>query len=621
MFSKQSLAERLEAFANEVNEVDFVKSKLQVEKVGHSNSGEVILAQLFHYIERTMAKVMDVFEQIDADSSGALDKVEFRRAVAMMGFEVPGAVVDTLRKPEQFEVDAAFDALDVDGGGEVEIEEFLAAMRAQRKQAALDALERQQRGDTYIDDHNSVRKAHELSVEQIKEIGRTIVLCSGNGGMWRPSEKVVKSLEKWLWNVELFAFMDAEERRRFCINCDVYCAQTDSPVLRKGDASGGLFVLFQGSCAIYLPRSQSVSRIDAKAGLRLDVAKSTTTSSKFTKVVQDTTRLNELVQDATQRKGDGITQREADGDEMRSDNVFSSAVRSTARRWLHRHKMDKVVGSTGTPGHPPRGWMHRRKAVDLSCESTGPRSTAELVELTFGPGEVFGEERAFHNINSDLVRAQGLYSVSATVVALEPCQFIVIKQPDSLVLLEQAYQRLQEYKIAFLKRIPHYKYCSQESLKLLARNLRRVVCAPRQVLAEEGQLADNAFFIVSGKMQVEQGGKPVAVLGPETCFGDWGVINGETRAASLSCVTECEVLVVHSYNFIRAVDMRIIAALKEKQRLVQSGKSFASATQIVDDQVGQSNPFAPACCIMLALLFILLTDLSAGAKSYCIDDV
>ncbi len=63
-FAQQTLAERLEAFENDANEVDFVKNKLQMEKVGHNNSGEVILAQLFHYIERTMAKVMDVFEQV-----------------------------------------------------------------------------------------------------------------------------------------------------------------------------------------------------------------------------------------------------------------------------------------------------------------------------------------------------------------------------------------------------------------------------------------------------------------------------------------------------------------------------------------------------------------------------
>ena len=59
-FTRPSLAERLGWFEQEVNDVDKVKSKLQVERVGVVNSGEVILAQLFRHIERTMAKVMDI---------------------------------------------------------------------------------------------------------------------------------------------------------------------------------------------------------------------------------------------------------------------------------------------------------------------------------------------------------------------------------------------------------------------------------------------------------------------------------------------------------------------------------------------------------------------------------
>eukprot|EP01046_Picozoa_sp_COSAG06_P006373 COSAG06_NODE_299_length_18009_cov_6.715952_7_plen_904_part_00 len=547
-FQRVSLAERLDAFENEVNEVDNIKRAVKVEQVSVANSGEVILAQLFHYIERTMAKIIDVFERIDADGSGALDKSEFRKAVFMMGFEVPGVVPDTLRKPEEFEVDAAFDVLDADGGGEVEIEEFLSAMKAQRKQAALEALERQQRGETFSDGERTVREKCLLTADQMNDVRRTVLLCSGSGATWLPSEKVVGSLQRWLWQVELFAFMSPEQRRRFCTGCDVQCAEAGQPVLRLGDATGGITIVLEGSCAIYLPRSQSISMLDAKAGVRQEVAQNDTAGGDLAKVVVKATQTKAQIEESR----------------ARSEQLIAASAEAAARKW--------------------QGRMTRRGAEDLSAASKAT-GTSQLIELTFGPGEVFGEERAFHNINSELVKTKGLLTVSATIMALESCQFIVIKQPELLVVLEKAYQDLQGYKIDFLKRIPHYKYCSESSLKLLARNLRRQVCAPREMLANEGEAADKAYFIVSGKMQVEQGGKPVAVLGPGTCFGDWGVINGEKRAASLSCVTECEVLVVHAYNFIRTVDRRVIAALKEKQALVKSGKSMASATQIVDDQV------------------------------------
>jgi hypothetical protein len=46
--------------------------------------------------------------------------------------------------------------------------------------------------------------------------------------------------------------------------------------------------------------------------------------------------------------------------------------------------------------------------------------------------------------------------------------------------------------------------------------------------------------------------------------------------------------VIHAYNFIRTVDKRVIEALKQKQRMVKSGRSMASATQMVDDQMRKS---------------------------------
>ena len=106
----------------------------------------------------------------------------------------------------------------------------------------------------------------------------------------------------------------------------------------------------------------------------------------------------------------------------------------------------------------------------------------------------------------------------------------------------------------------------------------------------------------SGKMQVEQAGVPVAVLGPSNLFGDWGVINAEKRTASLSCVTECEVLVIHSYNFLRTVDARVLSSLREKQRLVKGGMPMPAATQLVEDKlrrqfansVRHSTAFIPA---------------------------
>ena len=59
--------------------------------------------------------------------------------------------------------------------------------------------------------------------------------------------------------------------------------------------------------------------------------------------------------------------------------------------------------------------------------------------------------------------------------------------------------------------------------------------------------------MVSGKLQVSKGGQAIAVLGNGACIGDWAVISGSKakRSASLSCITECEIFVLHGWNFMR----------------------------------------------------------------------
>ena len=116
-FKKMSLADRLASFETEINAMEQIQqdsTRINNKETG-GNTGEEILAQLFAYIERTMAKVAETFRRIDKDGGGTLDKGEFRQAVALFGFEVPGSVAETLRLPHDWEIDAAFEVLDKDG--------------------------------------------------------------------------------------------------------------------------------------------------------------------------------------------------------------------------------------------------------------------------------------------------------------------------------------------------------------------------------------------------------------------------------------------------------------------------------------------------------------------------
>ena len=78
--------------------------------------------QLNAILAEHSVKLMDLFREWDVDGNGAIDKKEFRQAVAALGYDVPKA-----------EMNAAFDQLDHSGDGFIEYDEFKAALSKHSK--------------------------------------------------------------------------------------------------------------------------------------------------------------------------------------------------------------------------------------------------------------------------------------------------------------------------------------------------------------------------------------------------------------------------------------------------------------------------------------------------------
>ena len=63
-------------------------------------------------------RVIDLFKQWDEDGNGAVSKKEFRKAMPLLGLEVP-----------KKEIDALFDSWDPDGSGMIEYSELNKLLR------------------------------------------------------------------------------------------------------------------------------------------------------------------------------------------------------------------------------------------------------------------------------------------------------------------------------------------------------------------------------------------------------------------------------------------------------------------------------------------------------------
>ena len=66
------------------------------------------------------ARVIDLFREWDEDASGTVSKKEFRKAMPMLGLDVPAE-----------DVDALFDSWDPDGSGMLELKELTRVLKGQ----------------------------------------------------------------------------------------------------------------------------------------------------------------------------------------------------------------------------------------------------------------------------------------------------------------------------------------------------------------------------------------------------------------------------------------------------------------------------------------------------------
>ena len=94
-------------------------SKLSLAKISLDEAGKPIQEQLKDILVENAVRVIDLFREWDEDGDGTVSKKEFRKAMPMLGLEVP-----------KHEIDALFDSWDPDGSGEITLKELSGVLKA-----------------------------------------------------------------------------------------------------------------------------------------------------------------------------------------------------------------------------------------------------------------------------------------------------------------------------------------------------------------------------------------------------------------------------------------------------------------------------------------------------------
>ncbi len=129
-------------------------------------------------------------------------------------------------------------------------------------------------------------------------------------------------------------------------------------------------------------------------------------------------------------------------------------------------------------------------------------------------------------------------------------------------------------------KVPLFVNLDAARIAEIAQLLRREVVPPKYAVVRRGEPADIMFFIMSGEVEVDVQPRPRR-LGRGEFFGEIGLLSDMVRTATVTTVTECELLALQVADFRRLLDahpdLRAAITKVAEQRLSASGSRPSDA--------------------------------------------
>jgi CRP-like cAMP-binding protein len=125
-----------------------------------------------------------------------------------------------------------------------------------------------------------------------------------------------------------------------------------------------------------------------------------------------------------------------------------------------------------------------------------------------------------------------------------------------------------------LRRVPLFAGCTSADLGRILRLGKEIEAAPGQVLITQGAVDLKAFVILNGSATVRRNGKKVASLGPGSVVGELSLLDYGPRTATVTCDSECTLLVLTKRQFLGLLDSTPSLARKLLESLAGKIREF-----------------------------------------------
>lgn len=134
-------------------------------------------------------------------------------------------------------------------------------------------------------------------------------------------------------------------------------------------------------------------------------------------------------------------------------------------------------------------------------------------------------------------------------------------------------------RVAILERLDLFRSASRSSLESLAEAAAQITVPADTVVVREGDQSDAFYVVVSGQLAVSAAGethaRPVQLrtLGPDSYFGEIGLLGQMARTATVTTTSECSLLRIQGHDFLDA-----LTSLNASSSLVQGAQSRLAIT-------------------------------------------
>jgi CRP-like cAMP-binding protein len=123
-----------------------------------------------------------------------------------------------------------------------------------------------------------------------------------------------------------------------------------------------------------------------------------------------------------------------------------------------------------------------------------------------------------------------------------------------------------------LRNVPLFSSCSTKDLQKIAKAGDEITMPAGSLIVDQGQTGREAFVVLEGAVTVKRNGKKVATLGPGTVVGELSLLDHGPRTATVTCETDCTLMLITQRHFSAVLDEvpalahKILASLASRIR-------------------------------------------------------